>query len=77
MGTQGRSRTIYKTDHQGSTHHVAVETASNGYVVSMNPSSESSAKKAAAKWKAELAKKQAQPGPSSGTPGASTSGGGN
>jgi hypothetical protein len=74
MGTQGRSRTIYKTEHQGSTHHVAVETANNGYVVSMNPSSEASAKKAAKKWKSTLASQQGQPGPSTGTPGASTSG---
>jgi filamentous hemagglutinin len=72
MGTQGRSRTIYKTDHQGSTHHVAVETANNGYVVSMNPSSEASAKKAAKKWKGFAGVQQNQPGPSSGNPGATS-----
>jgi hypothetical protein len=69
MGTQGRSRTIYKTEHQGSTHHVAVETANNGYVVSMNPSSESSARKAAKKWKGMIPSQQNQPGSSSGNPG--------
>lgn len=66
MGTQGRSRTIYKADHQGSTHHVAVETANNGYVVSMNPTTEAKARKAAAKWKAAVANKHNQPGPSTG-----------
>jgi phosphoribosylformylglycinamidine (FGAM) synthase-like amidotransferase family enzyme len=61
VGTQGSTRTIYKTEHNGQTEHVAVETGNNGFVVGMNPSSEKSVKKAAKAWKARLAKHAANP----------------
>jgi len=63
-GTQGSSRTIYKTEFNGQTEHVAIDTGKNGFVVGMNPSSEKSAEKAAKKWKAMLAKKAGGSGPS-------------
>jgi phosphoribosylformylglycinamidine (FGAM) synthase-like amidotransferase family enzyme len=80
VGTQGSTRTIYKTDHNGQTQHVAVETGNNGFVVGMNPSSEKSVKKAAKAWKAKLAKNAANPpdhhpGPNPG-PGPSSGGSG-
>ena len=39
LGNQGRSRTVYEIEFNGAIQYISVEVASNGYIVSANPTS--------------------------------------
>jgi filamentous hemagglutinin len=37
LGNQGRSRTVYEIEFNGTIQYISVEVASNGYIVGANP----------------------------------------